>query len=615
VIMWRKVSVKVGRDFTQNFRNILLLLLSTVIVVTPLVLFGGCNSGSNGDRGSSQTLALSIIHVNDTHTHLDPKEDDFELSNIKILFDMGGYAQLSAKIKELRSSSTNSLLLHAGDAIQGSLYGVKYEGTSAIAYMNFIGFDAMVVGNHEFDYGPMTLAVRIGKAAFPVLGANVNADRDEQLRGKIQPYVIKTFDGKQVGIIGLITPTTATSSQPGDNVSFEDTRSTVEEYVSKLETMGVNKIIALTHLGYNQDIDLAKSVSGVDVIIGGHSHTLLGGPFDPVNGNPKGDYPTEVTSTSGETVCVCQAWEYSKEVAFLNVVFDKNGIVTDCSGEAIILANNFRNKNEAGELVPVDTETLAEIEALFAQNDNIAIVADDPETSEFIAPYQKGVAELKKEVIGTTTETIHGGSENRIPTEEYPAGCEVAAHVLAAMLQKTNDNGLQVDIALLNAGSLRTTLQKGNITVADAYDCVPFSNTLFVLELSGSEIKDTLETVIENAIKAENPSTGAFPYLSGARYSADSSRPAGSRVTAIEVDVSGGKGNYRPISDATIYRLVTNSYLANGGDGYDNLKETTGYRYDTGFIDNATFIEYVRRLTTLSVIETNVNYNGLNPFE
>jgi 5'-nucleotidase len=597
------------------FGDRLRFLLLSVIVVFPLILLVGCSSESNGDRDSSQTLALSIIHVNDTHTHLDPKEADFDLSDTKIFFDMGGYAQLSTKIKELRSRSTNSLLLHAGDAIQGSLYGVKYEGTSAIAYMNFIGFDAMVVGNHEFDYGPAILAVRIIEAAFPVLGANVNADRDEELRGKIQPYAIKKFGGKQVGIIGVITPTTATSSQPGENVNFEDTRTTVEEYVSELETMGVNKIIALTHLGYNQDIDLAESVSGVDVIIGGHSHTLLGGPFDPVDGNPKVNYPTEVTNTRGEPVCVCQAWEYSKPVAFLNVVFDKNGMVTDCSGETIILANNFSYKNEAGELVPVDTETLAEIEALFAQHDNIAIVVDDPETSEFIAPYQEGVAELKKEVIGTATEDIHGGSEHRLPTEEYPAGCEVAPHVLAAMLQKTNENGLQVDIALQNAGSLRTTLQEGDITVADAYNCLPFSNTLFVLELSGSQIKDTLETAIGNAIKADNPSTGAFPYLSGARYSADSSRPAGSRVTAIEVDVSGGEGDYRPVSDVTIYRLVTNSYLANGGDGYDNLKETTGDRYDTGFIDNATFIEYVRRLSTLSPIETNVNYNDLNPFE
>lgn len=599
----------------RTFGNRLRFLLLSVIVVFPLILLGGCSSESNRVRGSNQTLALSIIHVNDAHSHLDPKEADFDLSDKKIFFDMGGYAQLSTKIKELRSSSPNSLLLHAGDAIQGSLYGVKYEGTSAIAYMNFIGFDAMVVGNHEFDYGPATLAVLIAEATFPVLGANVNADRDEELRGKIQPYAIKKFGGKQVGIIGLITPTTATISQPGDNVSFEDTRKTVEKYVSELETMGVNKIIALTHLGYNQDIDLAESVSGLDVIIGGHSHTLLGGPFDPVAGSPKGDYPTEVTNTRGETVCVCQAWEHSKAVAFLNVVFDNNGMVTDCSGEVLILANNFSNKNEAGELVPVDTETLAEIEALFAQYDNITIVADDPETSEFIAQYQEGVAELKKEVIGTATEDIHGGSEHRIPTEEYPAGCEVAPHALAAMLQKTNENGLQVNIALQNAGSLRTTLQEGDITVADVYNCFPFSNTLFVLELSGSEIKDTLETAIGNAIKADNPSTGAFPYLSGARYSVDSSLPAGFRVTAIEVDVSGGDGDYRPINDATIYRLVTNSYLANGGDGYDNLKETTGYRHDTGFIDNATFIEYVRRIGTLSVIGTNVNYNGLNPFE
>ncbi|MBF0531289.1 MAG: metallophosphoesterase, partial [Deltaproteobacteria bacterium] len=219
---------------------------------------------------------LTVLHVNDPHAHLWETEDRLLIDQTPIWLPSGGFGRLAAKIKQIRAKSKNTLLLHAGDVFQGTLYFTKYHGLADLDLMNRMGFDAMAVGNHEFDLGPATLAQFASQARFPVLSANIDVSGEPLLSGLIKPMVIKEVGGRKIGIIGATTPATTHMSSPGPKVKFESVAPVIGQWVQKLSYQGVNIIIVLSHLGLDADIKLAHMVPGIDVILGGHSHTLLG---------------------------------------------------------------------------------------------------------------------------------------------------------------------------------------------------------------------------------------------------------------------------------------------------------------------------------------------------
>jgi len=191
------------------------------------------------------------------------------------------------------------LILDAGDVFQGTLYFNYFKGLADGEFMNDIGYDTMAVGNHEFDAGQEVLADFIDYVNFPLLSANLDFSETPILDGKVDPYAVFEFNGEQVGVFGLTTEDVAILSNIGEGIIVNEIIPTAEEMVSILEGEEINKIIALTHCGYEVDLMLADSVSGIDVIVGGHSHTKV----DP--------YPTFITSPDGEPVAVVQAedWE------------------------------------------------------------------------------------------------------------------------------------------------------------------------------------------------------------------------------------------------------------------------------------------------------------------
>lgn len=564
----------------------------------------------SGEQPAGGPWSLTILHVNDTHSHLLAESASFSFEGVKTYFDMGGYGRLAAQIKALRSETDRLLLLHAGDAIQGSLFGFMTQGVASIDFMNFIGFDVMVVGNHEFDYGPKVLSRRIGEARFPILGANVDASEDPDLKGLLKPYVIEEVDGRKIGIIGLVTPQTAHSSKPGKNVAFEDVVLTARKYVAELTDRHIDRIVLLTHQGYEEDLKLAKAVAGVDIIVGGHSHTYLGSPGGSLGLKPQGPYPTIVEN--GSRVCVVQAWAHTNALGRLDVDFDDQGRVTRCGGQATVLIDRFKQKDGTGQKVAVSPEVLTAIQTRIDQGPpEVRIVAEDPDTVAHLKPYVEKIQALREEVIGRADETLNGGSAYRVPLPEgqsgSPEGCQLAAHVCSSMLKKVRDNHFDVHLAILNAGSVRTSLQKGDIRLSDAYDILPFSNTLVLVTLTGQEIKKTIEEAIALATRKDRPATGAFPYLGDARYAAE-----GSTITRLEL--AAPDGTWKPVDPEAVYRVVVNGFIAGGGDEYRTLAEAAVSHLDTGFIDNAAFIDYIKDSKTLAPKSTNVDFNGLHPF-
>lgn len=310
-----------------------------------VLLFSACF----GD--TPKPLDLTIIHINDHHSHLAPESLELIVEGKPVLVEVGGMARVATQIKALRSAHKNTLTLHAGDAMSGTLYFTLFKGQADVALLNAIGFDAFTLGNHEFDEGDDVLAKFIEKAEFPVITSNVETTKSSVLYGKWKPYLIKEIDGQKVGIIGLETAQkTSASSRPGPDISFYDEFVRVKKYVDALHSKGINKIILLSHFGYENDKELAKKIDGIDVIIDGDSHSLLGN-FKKIGLNSVGAYPTHVLSKSGDKVCIAQAWEYAKVVGELHVTFDQSGHLKKCSGTPhLIIGDHFTTKKKKMKL-------------------------------------------------------------------------------------------------------------------------------------------------------------------------------------------------------------------------------------------------------------------------
>ncbi|HBS51189.1 MAG TPA: multifunctional 2',3'-cyclic-nucleotide 2'-phosphodiesterase/5'-nucleotidase/3'-nucleotidase, partial [Rhodobacteraceae bacterium] len=288
---------------------------------------------------------LTILHTNDFHSRFEPinkydsgcgAEDNAEGKCF------GGSARLVTAVNDARARAENSILVDGGDQFQGSLFYTYYKGKVAAEFMNKLGYDAMTVGNHEFDDGPEVLRGFIDTVSFPVLMSNADVTREELLADSIKKSVIIERGGQKLGLIGLTPEDTHELASPGPNVTFSDPVAAVQAEVDRLTAEGINKIIVLSHSGYSVDQKVAAETTGVDVIVGGHSNTYLSNTSD----RAKGPYPTMVNNTA-----IVQAYAYGKFLGELNVTFDDAGNIMEAAGEPIIMS---------GEVVE-DSDTKARI--------------------------------------------------------------------------------------------------------------------------------------------------------------------------------------------------------------------------------------------------------------
>lgn len=497
-------------------------------------------------------FTLTLVHTNDTHAHLEPME--LTLSGKKVR--VGGVAQRVAFFDRLRAERRNLLFLDAGDVFQGTLYFNQYWGLADRYFMHRMLYRVMALGNHEFDLGPGPLADFLKGARFKVVSANVDVSAEPRLKGLFAPYAIVQVGGERVGVIGLTTPDTKEIANPGPTVAFLDPYESAQKAVYELLAKGVNKIVVLSHLGYGEDLKLARRLVGAQVIVGGHSHTLLGS-FPHKELAPAGSYPTVVKNPEGKDVLVVQAWEWGKVVGLLEVTFAPTGELLAYKGEALLMTP---------EVSPED---------FFAKESLLAYA------QPVMALMGQVIAEAKVDLVGERA---------IVRKRESNLGNLIAD----GMVWKTKGAGVQ--IALQNGGGIRVSIPKGPITVGKVYEVLPFGNTLVVMDLKGKEILAALE----NGVSQWEQGAGRFLQVSGLRYAFDLARPAGSRVVRVEVKTEKG---FAPLDLEATYRVVVNNFIANGGDGFTVLKEAQGYRVDTGFSDAESFMDYLKEL---KVVEAQV---------
>lgn len=501
------------------------------------------------------------MHSNDTHANL---------NNI---------ARKVTAVKEVRAKKPNALLLDAGDVFSGTLYFNEFKGQADLEFMNLMSYDAMTFGNHEFDLGSTSeghqaLVDFIKGAQFPFVSANVDFSKDARFtglftdlissdpkNGKIYNGIIKEINGEKVGIFGLTTAETKEISSPG-SVAFENYIEEAKKAVKAFEDKGVNKIIALTHIGYDDnpaydnDLILAKSVEGIDIIVGGHSHTQLNKPT-VVNKNTAGQ--------AKDPTVIVQAYQYNDYLGTLDVTFNQKGVVIEHNGALL----------------------------------KVADYAEDAQAVEKLKPYKQKIEEVSKKEIGAEAlvalENPRTGGDYTKPSvrrNETPLG-NVITDGMLAKAKKYNAN---VIMALQNGGGIRAGIDQGPITVGEVITVLPFGNTLATMSLTGKELKQAFEISV-GQYPAEN---GGFLHVSGAKVEFDSSKAAGQRI--VKLSYKDAQGNYKEIQDTETYTIATNAFTAKGGDGFDVFKKAyeEGRVTDLGLSDWENLAEQLKSLGTVN---------------
>ena len=586
------------------------------IALLSAVVASGCATTSD----KSEPFDLTILHINDHHSHLEPSTQKLTLAGKSTYTEVGGFPAMISALNQRTEANENVLKLHAGDAISGTLYYALFKGEADAAMMNHACFDAFALGNHEFDDGDAGLAqfldwLNEGNCNTEVLAANVIPEQgvsplaQNSANDYFKPYMVKQYGDQKIGIVGIdIADKTMNSSNPDETTQFLNEVETAQKYIDELVAQDISKIILLTHYQYSNDLQLAGALTDVDVIIGGDSHTLLG-DFDSVGLKSEGDYPTLMTNKDGDQVCVAQAWQYTQILGELSVSFDSDGKVSSCAGTPhLLIGQEFKRKDDNGKKQLLSGKELADVIADVEDQPNLVQVLPDPAAQKTLSVYSQKLDTMKDQEIAQVSELLcyervpgqqkHNGADG-CDTHTNLHGSQVADLVAQAFLAQTK----RADIAIQNGGGARANIPQGKFTVAGATKVLPFSNTMVNLNMTGLEIKQVLNEAVDKAYAeyVENSakgSDGAYPYAAGIRYDVDFNRPTGERVHNVEVKAK-GDGTWSKLSDDRELIVVTNDYIAGGKDGYLTFGKVSAdeSKYENTLkLYTETFIDYVQNL-------------------
>lgn len=391
----------------------------------------------------------------------------------------------------------------------------------------------------------------------PVLAANLILNKVPKLEAESNLYksIVIIKNNVKIGIIGYLTPETKFLA-PRNDVEYIDEVPALKREVKKLKERGVNILIALGHSGFMKDLEIARDVEDLDLVIGGHSNTFLwnDNTTSEKPEEPQGPYPTEIEQADGRVVRVVQAYAYTKYMGKLHLVFDSAGEIIKCDGTPILLDKD---------------------------------VPRDPELIEIIDKYRNDVDRINNEVVGSSLVYLNGDCRLR----ECNLGDLITDAMLNFTREKYHEQYPDVNIALVQGGRIRTSIDHSTnlpgedptpftLTRGDWITVLPFSDTLAIASMNGSILRQSLEHSVSTWRVID--STGQFQQLSGMEVAYDLSRPVGSRVVKARAVCSHcGFNELQDIQDEYEYKMLMPTFLANGGDGYEMFmdlpKETVNY--------------------------------------
>ena len=500
-------------------KNVLISLI-IVVMVFSITMFSGF---------IPRLQKVTILTTSDFQSQIMPYTMSVTIGGEKQKIEVGGAARVAGLVKYLkkRNGNASTLFLTSGDDFIGPVFRA-FGGIPTTFLWDQIA-TAWCLGNHEFDLGTETLGNALDYATVPVIVANMDVSQEPALDGKIQPDVIKMVGNIKIGIFGLMTPNLPIISSAGENVVVDsDLEGIARSEVEKLKSQGADIIIAVTHIGLDVDKDIASKVDGIDVIVGGHSHTLI-------------ETPVVVTTPDGGETIIVQDGAKAAYLGELNLYVGRRGI------------DHYKwNLHLLDENVPTD-----------------------PFMEKMVAYFINQMPPPEK--VG---ESLIDLDARKITVRKKEA--EIGNLFTDAMCEAVG-----TEIAITNGGGIRgdKIYPKGEITTATVTEMHPFGNSIVVVKLTGEQLKEVLErgaAALSSANDPRDPATigsGSFSQIAGLKITIDISKTPqqlssdnmsiavpGERVTEVLV---GGE----PLDMGKIYEVAVNDFTAGGGDGYLTLKD------------------------------------------
>ncbi|ARD23314.1 bifunctional metallophosphatase/5'-nucleotidase [Shewanella japonica] len=577
------------------------------------------------------TYSLSLAHINDTHSNFEPSQVQFSLSFNEQTYlaetQTGGYARLGHQIETARIAAVKNqhefMFLHGGDSFQGTLYFREFQGAANAHLLNMLKPDAMVLGNHEIDAGNSPVLAFLNRIEFPLLAGNMDLSQElEDKEGRLKHHpmlfdydteqqcakvLIKPFYDKQIAIIGITLDQMPLIARPDPDTHFINAIDTTKNTIAKLHQQGIYHIVVLSHLGLDQDRELAEKVDGISVIVGGHSHTLQG-EFSDL-GLSHTEYGERINNTP-----IIHASKYAEVLGLAQIEFDESGLCLSLNGNNYFMIDEqIKVSLDAKQAKKADLQDIsqAEIDAvtsqLLAHPGILNNAANDEVHQTIMRDYRPALNALEEQVLAhIPRDLIH----TRLPSKHFPHGSEIAPWVCRSMYKATKLSEPQLDFALHNAGGVRQSLIKGNLSLADVLGRIlPFELPLVKYQIQGKFLYQALESAINSATNNGVTGTGAgsFPYTYGIRYFYDGTLPMNHRITLIEEFT---QGEWRAIDSQKLYIGVSSAYTAAGKEGYDALLKAHWQQDMESMTLPEAFVDFVSQHGNLieNPLQPNVHY-------
>lgn len=557
---------------------------------------------------NNQAVSLILAHINDTHSYFEPSSLQLELNieqqQLKPYVSAGGFARIATRTQQLRIQAQQRdlgfLFLHAGDCFQGTLYFSLFKGRANAELLNALNIDAMALGNHELDMGNEPVAQFLTRIKFPLLAGNwdvSNESINKTIRvsdsPKLVPYqsnrqhagwITKQVQGGDVAIFSLALDKMADISNPDQDTPFINSIDVAKATVKAIHAQGMKNIILLSHLGYEADLELAKQVEGIGIIVGGHSHRLQG-DFSGVGLVKDDDYGQCINGTY-----VVQAGYHALSMGHSEITFDADGQVIAFKGKNELLLGR-RLCLDATLSNAHQDDFHAKASDYLRQHENIVICKKDPQVHDILLnKYIPRVRKLQETIVAKSDFPLR---HVRIPDQDGPSVlAPLVAESFAFMMKQ---QGHEVDFAIHNSGGVRASLNPGNITIADiAGKLLPFAVPIGVYEIQGCHLAAILEGAINNALNngVEGTGSGSYPYVHNLDFTYVAVNPIGQRI--VNLRIFSASEQWQPVEQEQWYKGTSSAYTMKGKEGYDAILNMHEYGKVTNFSMSDCFTEFLK---------------------
>uniref|UniRef100_A0A6B0VDU4 5'-nucleotidase n=1 Tax=Ixodes ricinus TaxID=34613 RepID=A0A6B0VDU4_IXORI len=501
----------------------------------------------------------------------------------------GGVARILTKVREIKEKENYTFFFNAGDFYQGTVwYTVLKYNIVSVAMENMM-YDAVCLGNHEFDDGPEGLAPflkRMKRANVTVLGTNLETKDEPALNGiEVLKSIVYEINGVKMGVMGVVTTETLTIAKPG-KIGILDEIESITKEIENLKNRSVKIFALISHVGYQKDKEIAEKVEDLHFIVGGHTNTFLyhgNGTKGPGGETIEGDYPT-VVERKGKKALVTQDYWFGKYLGYLKLKFSSKGELKGWEGNPILLNQS---------------------------------IEEDQCMLQILEPFKEEVRKAGEEYIGISKVELE--ADNKTCRLKECNMVNLIADSFLAYYADRNSTIPQawsnVNAAVVNAGITRTSIQQGIIRRRDIMAAMPFESSLVVLTMTGDQLRKMFDHGISKFTWYGDPE-GSFLQVSGMRVTYNFSFPEQCRTDTLQILCANcSVPKYETVQPNGTYKIVTTSFIANGGDGFTFDDEVKKSLQTEGRMDVEVFTDYIRKMSPIKTPEEGriIMYNNKRP--